>query len=242
MASAVVKWGLTGVVVLLAVAGGEYLYLQHRNKLDQTAPAKAEYHSDPDNLVFLKREHPMSFKDAKDLKGRTLWILAGGEMVFYPYAGHVDFAHPQGVLPSNEKVLVKDAVETKAKPDRLNRVPLGDEQVFALFTRPDDKADPAKEYAMPIGSKQGGDYTFSTDDIFYYDDPHKLFSYWGPTVWQAIDEHKVIAGMNERQAYASLGQVATEHGGVVGDQTVTFANDGHPVDVTFVNNKATKIQ
>ena len=237
MANVAVKWGLAIVVVFGAAVGGELLYLHHRNVQDQTAPEKAVYHSDPDNLVFVKREHPMFLKDEKDLKGRTLWISAGDQMVYYPYAGKVDFTHPVGVLLGAEKILVKDAVETKAKADRLNRIPLGDEQVFLVFTKPDGP----KEYAMPVGFKQGGDYTFSSDDIFYYDDPHKLFSYWSPAVWQAIDEHKAIVGMNERQAQTALGQVSTPHGDTIGDREVTFDNDGHPVEITFVGDKATKV-
>ena len=237
MASAAVKWGLAGFLVLGAAVGGELLYLHHRNVMDQTMPEQATYKSDPDNLVFVKREHPMSFKDEKDLKGRTLWISAGDQMVYYPYAGHIDFAHPVGVLLGAEKILVKDAVEEKAKADRMNRIPLGDKQVFVVFTKPGSE----KQYAMPVGSKLGGDYTFSSDDIFYYEDPHTLFNYWGPAVWAAIDEHKAIVGMNERQAQTALGQVSTPHGDVIGDRLVTFDNNGHPVDVTFVRDKATKV-
>lgn len=238
MASALVKWGLAGVVVLGAVVGGELLYLHHRNVVDQTAPEQATYKSDPDNLVFVKHEHPMSLKDEKDLKGRTLWISAGDQMVFYPYAGHVDFAHPGGMLKGAEPIVVKDAVEEKAKADRLNRIPLGDKQVFVVFT----KAGSDKEFAVPVGSKLAGDYTFSSDDIFYYEDPHKLFNYWSPAVWAAIDEHKAIVGMSERQAQTALGQTLTyAQDSKMGDRLVTFNNDGHPVNVTFVGDKATKV-
>ncbi len=239
MASAVVKWGLTAVLVLGAAVGGELLYLHHRNVEDQKAPADTDtYKSDPDNLVFVKREHPMSFKDEKDLKGRTLWISAGDQMVYYPYAGHIDFAHPQGLLKGAEPIVIKDAVEEKAKADRMNRIPLGDKQVFVVFTKPGD----TKEFAMPVGSKAGSDYTFSSDDIFYYEDPHKLFNYWSPAVWAAIDQNKAIVGMNERQAQTALGQtVSYSAESKIGDRTVTFNNGGHPVVVTFVNDKATKV-
>lgn len=237
MASAGLKWGMAAVGVFVLAVGGELLYLHHRNVEDQKAPEKAEYHSDPDNLVFLKKEHPMSVKDEKALKGRALWVAAGYQMVYYPYAGHIDFAHAAGVLPPVEKLQAVDAVEAKAKPDRLNRIELGEEQVFLVFT----KAGSTEQYATPIGFKQGGDYTFSTDELFFYDDPHKLFSYWSPAAWKAIDEHRAEVGMSERQVYTALGQVATEQGGVVGDQTVLFDNNGHPVNVTFVNNKATRI-
>ena len=60
--------------------GGETLFLYHRNHSDDKVAAKPEYKADPDDLVFLKSEHPMSLKDEKDLKGRTLWVSAGGQM------------------------------------------------------------------------------------------------------------------------------------------------------------------
>ena len=224
--------------MLGAAVGGELLYLHHRNVLDQQAPEQATYKSDPDNLVFVKHEHPMSLKDEKDLKGRPLWISAGDQMVYYPYAGHIDFSHSAGVLHGAEKIIAKDAVEEKAKPDRLNRVPLGDKQVFVIFT----KADSDKQYAVPVGFKQGGDYTFSSDDIFYYEDPHTLFNYWSPAVWSAIDQHKAIVGMSERQAQTALGQtVSYSPDSKIGDRLVTFNNDGHPVNITFVGDKATKV-
>jgi hypothetical protein len=238
MASAAIKWGLAAVVVLGAAVGGELAYLHHRNVVDQTAPETPIAKSDPDNLVFVKHEHPMTFKDEKDLKGRTLWISAGDQMVYYPYAGHIDFAHPQGMLMGAEKIEAKDAIEEKAKPDPQNRIPLGDKQVFVIFT----KSDGPKEYAVPVGFKQGGDYTFSADDIFYYEDPHKLFNYWSPAVWQAIDAHKAIVGMSERQVQTALGQTVNYPAdSKIGDRTVTFNNYGHPIDVTFVGDKATTV-
>ena len=240
MASSAVKFGLGGVLLMVVAVGGELLYLHHKRAEDDALPKTAEYHTDPDNLVYVKAEHPMVFKDAKDMKGRTVWISAGDQMVYYPYAGHIDFAHQQGMLLGAEQVLVKDAVEQKATQDRFNRIPLGDKQVFVLFTKP-KSTDPAKEYAVPVGFKQGGDYTFSTDDIFFYEDPHKLFGYWSPDVWKAIDEHKAILGMNERQAQTALGQVSVPHGDSAGNRMVSFDNQGKPVNITFVNDKATKI-
>ena len=242
MASNVVKWGLAGVLVLGAAIGGELLYLHHRNVLDQTEPAttRQTYSADPDALVFLKRQHPMSLKDEKDLRGQPLWVAAGNQMVYYPYPGHIDFAHPVGVLAPIQKIIAKDAVEEKAKADRLNiRLPLGDKQVFLVFTEPDDAT---KQYATPVGFEQAGDHTFSTDDIYYYDDPHQLFNFWKPEQWKAIDEHRVIPGMSEHQTQVALGQVMTfSPDSTAGDRTVTFDNLQHPVDVTFVHDKATKI-
>jgi len=234
------KWIAGGLAVMVLAVGGELLWIHHRNVEDETATvAKPEYKSDPDDLVFLKQEHPMLLKDAKDLKGRTLWVSAGGQMDYYPVSGgHVDFAHSQGVLLSAEQIVAKDAVEQVAPAKTAIRIPAGDKQVLLVFT----KAADTKEFATPIGYKQGGDYTFETDQIFFYDDPHQLYSYWGPAVWKAIDAHQAIPGMSERQVQMALGQVSKPDGDKVGDRIVTFDDQGHPKRVTFVNNKATAIQ
>ena len=152
----------------------------NRNHEDQAGPAaKADYKTDPDDLVFLKKEHPMSLKDEKDLKGRTLWVSAGGQMDYYPYNGHtVDFAHTQGVLLGAEPIVVTDAIEEVAPKSTAIRIPHGDKQVLLVFTEPRG-TDPAKQFALQVGSVTGADVSLLTDEIFFYTDPHKLFELLG---------------------------------------------------------------
>ena len=236
-----VKWGLGGVAMLAIAIGGEFAWLHHRNAEDEAAPAKqaAVVKSDPDDLVFLKHEHPISLKDEKDLKGRTLWVSAGGQLDYYPYNGHTaDYAKSAGVLLGAEPIVAQDAIEQKAPKSAAFRIPQGDKQVLLVF----EKAGDTKEYAVPVGFVQGGDYSLSTDEIFFYEDPHKLFSYWGPDVWNAIDAHKAIPGMTEREVQMALGQVSEPHGDTPGDRSVVYGNLDHPMRVTFVGNKATKIE
>lgn len=234
------KFTLGGTLVAIVAIGGEFLWLQHkRNAEDAPVVTKSTHKADPDDSVFLKSEHPMLFQDAKDMKGRTLWVSAGGQMDYYPVKGKtVDYTHPLGVLLGAEKITVTDAVQQVAPKKAAFRIPQGDKQVLLLFT----KADGATQYAVPVGFKQGAEYTFSTDQIFFYEDPRKLFSYWGPDVWKAIDEHRVIVGMTEREAQMALGQVIDPHGETVGERTVDFDNQGKPVKVDFSGGKATKIQ
>lgn len=228
----------SGLLFVIAV-GGELLYLRHRNAVDQTAPvATSTYKADPDDDVFLKREHPYEFKDAKNLKGRTLWVSAGGQMDYYPYNGHtVDYAHSQGVLLGAEKITIKDAVEQSAPKSAAFRIPQGDKQVLLVFT----KQDSPKEFAVPVGDREGTSYNFQTDEIFFYSDPHILYKHWSPEIWKAIDEHRAIPGMNERQVQLALGQISTPHGDKVGDRRVEFDDQGKPKIITFVDNKATTI-
>jgi hypothetical protein len=77
--------------------------------------------------------------------------------------------------------------------------------------------------------------------MFFYDDPHKLFSYWGPEVWQAIDEHRAIKGMSEAQVQMALGQVSNPHGDKAGDRMVEYDDQGKPKMVTFEGGRATTI-
>jgi hypothetical protein len=229
-----------GSVVLLAVlVGGELAWLHHRNAEDDKPAVKADYKSDPDDLVFIKKERPDSLKDAKGYVGRSLWVSAGGQMDYFPYVGHkVDFSKSEGVLLGTEKLNVKDAVEQVAPAKKYtSRMPTGDRQVLLVFTKGTDP----KEYAVPVAYHQDGQYTFFMDDIFFYDDPHQLFNYWKPEIWSAIDQHKAIPGMSERQAMMGLGQIITPHGDTAGDRTVDFYNDGHPLSIRFVNGKATTI-
>ena len=110
--------------------------------------------------------------------------------------------------------------------------------MLLAFTMP-RSGDPAKEYAVPVGYQQRSDYTFYTDDIFFYDDPHVLYQHWGPEIWKAVDSHQVVLGMNERQVQLSLGQVSKPMSDEYGNRLVVFANMGHPMAVTFVNNQVT---
>jgi hypothetical protein len=160
-------------------------------------------------------------------------------MEFYPYAGHaVQYGKSAGTLLGAEPILVKDAVEQVAPKAATFRIPGGDKQVLLVFTRP-GSSDAAKEYAVPVGYRQAGQYTFYTDEIFFYDDPHQLYKHWGPEIWKAVDTHEVILGMNERQVELSLGQVSQSTSNDYGNRMVIFANMGKPMAVTFVKNKVT---
>ena len=81
---------------------------------------------------------------------------------------------------------MKSAVEQVAPKAATFRIPGGDRQVLLVFTMPNDP----KEYAVPVGYRAGGDYTFYTDEIFFYDDPHVLYKHWGPEIWKAVDSHR----------------------------------------------------
>jgi hypothetical protein len=230
-------WAIRGALVGVLVIASEVLWLHHeRNSAWTPAKPTLQGTTDPDDLVFLKRQRPSSLADVKQLTGTTLWVSAGGQMDYYPYAAHhADYSKTSGTLLGAEPIFIKDAFEQITPKSVTLRIPHGDKQVLLSFTMP-KSADPTKEYAVPVGYKKGGDYTFITDDIFFYSDPHELYKHWSPQVWQAVDSHQVILGMNERQVQLSLGQIFKSGSEGYGDRVSIFYNLGKPIDVTFVKN------
>jgi len=231
-----VKAAIGATAVLILAVGGEFLYLRHERNAPVVVKAPEREVIGSDDLVFLKQKRPDSLKDVKELVGSTVWVSAGGQMEFYPYAGHAaQYSKSAGTLLGAEPIVIKDAVEQVAPKAATFRIPGGDKQVLLVFTRPGE----TKEYAVPVGYRQGTDYTFYTDEILFYDDPHELYKHWGPEIWKAVDAHQVILGMNERQVELALGQVSQSTSKAYGDRMVVFANMGKPMAVTFVKNKVT---
>jgi hypothetical protein len=236
------KMAIGAALVGVLAIGGEILYLHHERNLPvQMAGQQERALTDPDDLVFLKKERPSTPADLKDLVGQTIWVSAGGQMDYYPASGHhTDYGKTVGTLLGAEPLIVKDVFEQVAPKSAGVRIPQGDKQVLLGFTMP-KSSDPSKEYAVPVGYKQGGDYTFYTDDIFFYVDPHQLYQHWGPAIWQAVDSHQVILGMNTRQVQLALGQIYKGGGDKYGEGEAVYYNNDHPIDVTFVKNKVTAI-
>jgi hypothetical protein len=234
------KAAIAGTIILIAAVGIRLAMIHHeRNAPMKLPPAAATQKISDDDLVFLKKKRPDSMADIKTLIGTKLWVSAGGQMDYYPVVGHrVEYGKSAGILLGAEPLIVKGAVEQVAPKKATFRIPGGDRQVSLVFTLP-QSPDPAKEYAVPVGYHQDGQYTFYTDEIFFYDDPHELYKHWGPEIWKAVDAHQVILGMNERQVELSLGQVSKSTSQDYGNRMVVFANTGKPTAVTFVNNKVT---
>lgn len=233
--AALVCVGLGGLAI-----GGELVYLHYeRNKPMKIAKVEQRGPTNPDYLVFLKQKRPSTPADVRELTGQTIWVSAGAQMDYYPANGrHADYSKPVGTLLGAEPLVVKGIFEQKAPKDATFRIPGGDGQQLLVFTRPKGE-NPNQEYAVPVGYRAGKDYTFKMDQIFFYDDPHELYKHWGPAVWKAIDSHQVILGMSESQVQLALGQVSKSVSDDIGNRMVVYPNLGHPMAVTFVNNKVT---
>jgi hypothetical protein len=229
------------LLVLLFIRLVAIFYQRH----EANKPAEKKtttYSTNMDDYVTLPKIHPYDLKSAaKELVGKTIWVRAGNAIHYYPFsaATHTaDLKHEKGLLPPLAKLQIKDVVLQKAPSGPLaeGQVSVVQKQALAAFRMGDEPGT----YAVPIGSSTGDDFNFTANDLFFFADPHELYKHWPPETWQAIDNHQAKQGMNEIQVAMALGTVATGSG-EYGNRTLQFDNNGHPVTVTFANNKATSV-
>lgn len=233
------KVSLVTLVVLFIFAIRVFFIWRERHEAMMPPPKAAEPQLTQDQMVLPRKMYIQDVSDAKALDGKTVWIQSGYSLDYYPYAGHrVEFSHKSGVLPSVQALKIEDIVTQKAPADLATRVPRGDRQVFAVFTMPDKSG----KYATAIGFLKGSDATMYCDDIFYYDDPHTMYKFWGPKVWAAVDAHHPIPGMNELQTSMALGVVQQSDSSQIGNRTVYYNAGPKKWAVTFRNDKATTIK
>ena len=233
------------LVAVLAVGLRVGLIYRERHAPAAAVAAPEQAKLPDDAYVFLKKKRPSSMADLKELDGTTVWVSAGGQMDFYPVvAKHADYGKKAGTLLGAQPITIDGAIEQVAPKAATFRVPGGDRQVLLTFKVPASVQGPGdgdKEFAVPVGYRENGQYTFSTDEIFFYDDPHTLYKHWGPKVWDAIDHHTAVLGMSESQVQMALGQVSDSVSNEYGNRRVMYSNLGHPMDVIFVKDKATAI-
>ena len=91
------------------------------------------------------------------------------------------------------------------------------------------------------GWQKDGTGSCNGDDLFFFDDPHGIYSHWPADMWSAIDQHQVKEGMSELQASYAVGGAGAADSDKYGDRTVEFNNAGKPVTVTFEKNRAVKV-
>lgn len=234
-------WQKIALVIVppIVIVGIGILIIQHKRSEPGVQQAKPqERQLSEDEMVQPRKLFIDDLKSAKDLIGKPVWIQAGYELDYYPYAGHrVDFAKKAGVLPAAEKLNIQDIVTQKVPASVPSRIPRGNEQAFAVFTINGD----TKEYATAIGTIQGSDSTYYCDNVFYYDDPHTMYNFWPKDVWQAIDAHHPIQGMNELQTAMALGVMQQSDSSNYGNRTVEYNAGGQHWSVTFEDDKAVAV-
>jgi len=205
---------------------------------ERHSPAPARQPSsttiDPDYYVVPKKQHAYDLKSARaGMAGHPAWIREGYKFTYYPYDlthRRADFAHSAGLLLPLEEVDVRDVVQVQ--PPSASELP----QIVAVFGKN------GEDFAVPIGARRGEDYTIYADDMFFFENPHQLYRHWAPQVWQAVDRHQVLPGMNEIQASFALGMGIPQRGDDQESKTVVYPNGGNQVIVVFRGGKATEIK
>lgn len=233
------KLALIVVPALLILGIGIWRIQVARNQPGVVPHAQKEQPLTQDEMVQPRKLYIDDLKSARELMGKPVWVQAGYEMDYFPYRDRrVEFSHKAGVLPSVQKLEIRDIVTEKVPAKVQTRVPAGREQAFAVFTMAGDP----KEYATAIGTLQADGWTFYCDNVLYYDDPQQMYKFWPADIWQAIDQHQPKPGMNELQTAMALGVMQQSDSSNYGNRTVYYNAGGKRWSVTFENDKATQIQ
>ena len=193
-----------------------------------------------DDVAGVRMEFPGQFDDLKDEEGKTVWMKNGYTIPYFPYAGgKVDFKKRVGLIPPLQKLDLKKAIKAAVPADVDDGISHGTRQAMYVFTLPgEDK----KEYATPVGAIDASEEQYYSDLLYFYDDPHTIYANWPKDVWAAVDAHQAKPGMNELQTRLALGQKVQTDSQTEGNRTVTYDQDGKKWTVTFVKDRATKVQ
>lgn len=218
------------LVVAIVAAGIRVALIWHERssggpKQEQTAAPPLN----PEAYVVPKKLYISSLKSAQQLVGMSVWVKEGYRYSVYPYNGTVDFARAAGMLLPLQKLEIKKVTTAAVSGDR-NR------QVVVVFTQD------GKDYAVPIGVDDAGNVSIYADEMFFYEDPRSLYSFWSAGIWEAIQKHQVEKGMNEIQVDFAIGMGVPEPGSSQALKTVNYPNGGKAVSVTYSNGKATDIR
>lgn len=212
------------LVVVLRQRKGPALVSPTANQ--SAPPLNAEYYVTP------KKLHAYDLKSAGELTQQPEWMKEGYRYTYYPFNSATKQAalgEDAGVLGPIQKIQITQVVEQPTPGKSKSR------QVVAVFSFGD------KTYAVPVGVKSDREYQIYADEMFYYQDPHKLYDFWPKEIWDAIDQHKILKGMDELQASMAVGMGEPHRGETEDQKVVIYPNGGRRVTVTYVNGKAAGI-
>ncbi|HEX4602831.1 MAG TPA: hypothetical protein VH724_02470 [Candidatus Angelobacter sp.] len=230
------------VFVVIAVVRVGFIFYARRDTGAGPKKAETTYSANMDDYVTPKKIFPYNVDSAKkELAGKPLWVKTGNILPYYAYdaAAHsVNFKKKAGLLPPLAKLDVKDIV-LQREPVALKpgQIAVVQKQIMAVF----EKEGEPGTFAASFGLNTGDDYSFSANDVFFFEDPHQLYKHWPADTWSAIEQHKAVQGMSELQASFALGANISSDGAEYGNRTIEYANAGKPVTVVFKKNKATAV-
>ncbi len=226
---------------IMLVIASIYIFTVWKKRQHPSAAAQPEQKVTMDDVAVVRMEFPAHFDDLKDLEGKSVWMKNGFTMPYFSYAGgKVDFAKRVGTIPPLQRLEIKKAIKAAVPASIDDGISHGAKQALLVFTmEPDGK----QEYATPVGAMDGSEEQYYDDLLFFYDDPHTIYSHWPKDLWAAIDAHQAKQGMNELETRLALGQkIQTDNPRTEGNRTVTYDADGKKWTVTFRDDKAIDIK
>jgi hypothetical protein len=231
---------LISTLVTFAI-GGTYLFTVWRHRQDPGVIGRnvAGARNSVSEVAAPRTLSPQRFEDTLKLQGTSVWMRNGNTMAYFPYAaGQVVFSRRVGVIPPVQRLEIRKIVKAAVPASIDDGMSHGSRQALAVFTLPGS----ASLYATAIGAMQGSDEAYYTDLLFFYDDPHTIYSNWPADLWAAIDAHQVKPGMSEMETRLAIGQDVHSDQRTVGDRTVTYNAAGKQWTVTYVDDHATVIE
>jgi hypothetical protein len=226
--------------VITFAMGGIYLFIVFKHR---SAPGvgrnQPEQHLTADQIAVVRQEFPQHFDDVKELEGKSVWMQNGYSMPYYPYtAGRVEWTKPAGLIPPAQHLDIEKVIKAVPPAKVDDGLSHGARQAMVVFSLPGSK----DLYATAVGAMEGQTEQYFDDMLFYYDDPHTIYTNWPKDVWAAIDAHQVKPGFSELQARMAIGSKAQYDGQTEGDRTADYDLNGKHIKVTFNHDKATSIQ
>lgn len=220
---------VVGIVAALLRLGWIY---HERRQAETSVQPRQEGRINPDYYVVPKKLHAYDLTSAREITKQPVWVKEGYRYYYYPYdpaRKRAELDHNAGLLGPLEKIEFT-AVETQATPGDP-----GTKQMLAEFRKE------GKEYAVPIGAEQRGNFQINIDEMFFLQAPRELYKHWPADVWSAIQKHEIKPGMNEIQASFAVGMGVPEPGQGA-EKTVNYPNGGNPVQVKYRDGRAVEIE
>ena len=240
-------WQKVGLLTLAVVLfAGVRFYFVWKSRQDPGVVVQKGEPTRPmtkDELADVKLLFLTTYDSAKQLEGMTVWMKAGYSLPYYPFAGgRVDFPKRVGLLPAAEKLQISKLLKAVAPAKENNRIPHGTRQYFVVFTL----ANKTGTFAAPIGAidsgSAGANEVIYADQLFYYDDPRKIYDHWPQGVWDAVATHTPRVGLTENQTRMAVGIMQESDSKEEGERTVTYDLDGKKWTVTFAKGVATAVK
>lgn len=235
-------WKIVVVPTLITFAiGSIYLFFVWKQRQNPGVIGQADSSQTltSDDLVVMRAFSPQHFEDTERLSGTAVWMKNGYTMPYFSYeGGRVEFGKRVGLIPSAQRLEVKKVIKSTVPATVDDGMSHGSRQAFAVFALPGSP----NLYATAIGAMDASQEAYYTDLLFFYDDPHTIYSHWPKDVWAAIDAHQVKLGMSELETRMAIGQKIHATGQTEGDRTVSYDQDGRHWTITYVGNKATAIK